>query len=98
MAAAGAPHEPVLRRPAGSPMAGGHDARPAVPLDGHPTDVLRYLGGKIYDDPKNQRLRCYRQLGDKVEKSISYKTRSRADCFRQAFEEIEKDPRAVAEE
>ena len=55
--------------------------------------MLRYLGGKIYDDPKNQRLRCYRQLGDKVEKTISYKTRSRADCFLQAFHEIEMDPR-----
>ena len=79
-------------------MAGGHDARPPVPLDGHPTDVLRYLGGKIYDDPKNQRLRCYRQLGDKVEKTISYKTRSRADCFLQAFHEIEMDPRNDEEE
>ena len=93
-AAAGAP--PVLKRPAGSPMAGGHDARPAVPLDGPPADVLLYLGGRIYDDAKQERLRCYRQIGDKVEKSISYKTKSRADCFLVAFQEIENDPRACA--
>ena len=79
-------------------MTGGPDARPALPLDDEPVDVLRYLGGRIYDDQKGLRLRCYRQIGDKVEKSISYKTRSRADCYRQAFEEIEKDPRVVAEE
>ena len=91
-------HEPVLKRPAGSPMAGGHDARPAVPLDGHHADVLLYLGGRIYDDSKSRRLRCYRQIGDKVEKSISYKTRSRADCFLQAFQEIEMDPRTAVEE
>ena len=96
--AAGAPHEPVLKRPDGSPMARGPDARPAAPLDGHPADVLRYLGGRIYDDSKNRRLRCYRQIGDKVEKTISYKTRSRADCFLQAFQEIEMDPRTAVEE
>ena len=108
-AAAGAPHAPVLKRPAaaagappalkrpaGSPMAGGHDARPAVPLDGPPADVLLYLGGRIYDDAKQERLRCYRQIGDKVEKSISYKAKSRADCFLVAFQDIENDPRAQA--
>ena len=86
---------PVLKRPAGSPMTGGHDARPAVPLDGVPAEVMLYLGGRIYDDPTGQRLLCYRQIGDRVEKTISYKVKSRAECFLQAFREIENDPRTA---
>ena len=85
----------IMKRPAGA-MTGGPKAagRPKVPVDADgQAPVLYYLGGKIYDDDKGKRLRCYVQIGDKVEKSISYKTRSRAHCYRAAFEAIEKDPR-----
>ena len=86
----------IMKRPAGA-MVGGPKAaagRPKVPVDAdNQAPVLHYLGGKIYDDSKGQRLRCYRQCGDKVEKCISYKTRSRAQCYRAALEDIEQDPR-----
>ena len=85
----------IMKRPAGAitgdPKAAG---RPKVPADADgQAPVLYYLGGKIYDDDKGKRLRCYVQIGDKVEKSISYKTRSRAQCYRAALEAIEDDPR-----
>ena len=70
--------------------------RPKVPVDADSQEpVLHYLGGKIYDEIKNKRLRCYRQEGDKVETSISYKRRSRAECYKDAFVAIEEDPRVV---
>jgi len=93
-AAAPPAHGPPLKRPSGALEAAGHDRRPAVPAEGTAASVLHYLGGRIYDDPKAQRLRCYRQIGDRVEKTLSYKTKSRADCYQQAFEVIEQDPRA----
>ena len=86
----------IMKRPSGAMADGKVGRRPKVPVDADSQEpVLHYLGGKIYDDIKNKRLRCYRQEGDKVEKSISYKTRSRAQCYKDALAAIEEDPRVV---
>ena len=89
---------PPLKRPASTSVTAARNARPPVPPDGTDADILGYLGGRIYDDFKSQRLRCYRQSADRVEKTISYKHRSRADCYRQAFQAIEEDPRVASAE
>ena len=92
----GAMADGIMKRPSGAMADGKVGRRPKVPVDADSQEpVLHYLGGKIYDDSKSKRLRCYRQEGDKVEKSISYKTRSRAQCYKEALAAIEEDPRVV---
>jgi len=78
---------PVLKRPAAA-HAPAQAGRPKIPQPGNP---VLYLGGRIYDDGK--RLRCYKQIGDRVEKSIAYKGSDRQQAFQTAFEAIENDPR-----
>ena len=67
--------------------------RPQIPSEPKSLPVL-YLGGRIYDDGKW--LRCFRQIGDRIEKSIGYKLESRTDSYEKAFVVIEIDDRVKA--
>jgi len=78
----------LLKRPSATLATTHSDGRPKIPELRVP---LLYLGGRIYDDGK--RLRCYKQIGDRVEKSIAYKPPGRAEAFAKALESIESDPR-----
>ena len=83
--------EPVMKRPAASPtatLARVDHRRPKLPRPGTP---VLHLGGRVYDDGK--RLRCFRQVGDRHEKRITYQPQDRAEAFAKAFDEIENDPR-----
>ena len=86
----------VLGVPAAAAVPAVLGVRPKTPSLKSPASPVYYLGGRIYEDRKNQRLRCYRQIEDKVEKTMSYKKRPREDCYEEAFKAIEMDPRVCA--
>ena len=86
----------VLGAPAAAAVPAIPGVRPKIPSLDSPNSAVYYLGGRIYEDRKLKRLRCYRQVGDVVEKSISYKKRPREDCYEEAFKAIEMDPRVSA--
>ena len=88
----------VLGVPAAAAVPAVLGVRPKTPSLKSPASPVYYLGGRIYEDRKNQRLRCYRQIEDKVEKTMSYKKRPREDCYEEAFKAIEMDPRVCARE
>ena len=76
----------IMKRPAATESG----KRPAVPKDRTP---IAWQGGKIYDDPKQQKVRCYKRKGDRIESGFSYKKASRHSAYQKAFTAIEEDPR-----